>query len=159
AAKPDALAGQVPAEGLAFQAGLSEGAGNKVECSVAGKPRAIELPGAVSWGKGQVAERAYTGRAGQTIEPPDVGDLEKDQAFTVAAWVKLPRTNVGGAVLARMDDGNGFRGWDLWVQNGSVGMHLINRWPDDALKVVTQARIKPNTWTHVLVSYDGSGKV
>jgi hypothetical protein len=37
-------------------------------------------------------------------------------------------------------------------------MHLIHRWPDDALKVVGKKPIKGNTWTHVAVSYDGSGK-
>ena len=88
AAKPDALAGQVPAEGLAFQAGLSEGAGNKVECSVAGKPRAIELPGAVTWGKGQVAEKAYTVRAGQTTAGVAMKDelLDPKGPFNGEGW-------------------------------------------------------------------------
>jgi len=34
----------------------------------------------------------------------------------------------------RMSEKDDFRGWDLWVQNNQVGMHLINKWPTDALR-------------------------
>jgi hypothetical protein len=159
AAKPDAIGGKEPTEGLVFQGKLSEGKGNKLAFNVVGQPREVELSGeAVAWEKGHVAERAYRVRAGQTVELPDVGDFDRGSAFTVSAWVKLPKGNPAGAILARMDDGNDFRGWDLWVEQGRVGAHIIHRWPNDALKVVSMTRVKPNVWTHVLVSYDGSGK-
>ena len=57
-----------------------------------------------------------------------------------------------------MDDGDDFRGWDLWVEGGKVAAHIIHKWPDDALKVVSDGELKPNVWNHVLVTYDGSGK-
>ena len=28
-----------------------------------------------------------------------------------------------------MDDQNDYRGWDLWLENGQVGTHIINKWP------------------------------
>ena len=36
-------------------------------------------------------------------------------------------------------------------------MHLIHKWPEDALKVVTKKTIKPDVWTLVTLSYNGSG--
>ena len=36
-----------------------------------------------------------------------------------------------------------YRGWDLWLENGRVGTHIINKWPDDALKVVANDALKP----------------
>ena len=36
-----------------------------------------------------------------------------------------------------MDDQHDYRGWDLWLENGKVGAHIIHKWPEDALKVVT----------------------
>src|SRR5205823_11092045 len=63
-----------------------------------------------------------------------------------------------GAFFSRMDDQNDFRGWDLWLQNGRVGTHIVSKWPGDAIKVVSNNPIKTNQWTHVFVTYDGSSQ-
>jgi hypothetical protein len=57
-----------------------------------------------------------------------------------------------------MDEADGHRGWDLWLQDDRIGTHIISKWQDDALKVVAKNPLKINTWHHVTVSYDGSGK-
>src|SRR5262249_28624843 len=36
--------------------------------------------------------------------------------------------------------------------------HIVHKWQDDALKVVSQAPLTLNEWTHVCVTYDGSKK-
>src|SRR5579862_1482377 len=91
-----------------------------------------------------------------------VGDRDKDQPFSFGCWVKLPQGHKGsGALFSRMDDAPAaaFRGWDLWVQENEIGTHLINKWPEDGLKVVTTSKaLKPGTWQHVFVTYDGSAK-
>ncbi|MFO0845936.1 MAG: DUF1553 domain-containing protein [Gemmataceae bacterium] len=157
-AKPEAFDGKVPTDGLVLHGKLSEGEGSKVKFDLAGKERVVDLAGETKWDKGHLAEKAYQVSPVKTVELPEAGDFDKGQAFTVSAWVKLPAVNVAGAFLARMDEGNDFRGWDLWLENGRVGMHLVNKWPGDAIKVVATNPIKPKAWTHVLVSYDGSGK-
>lgn len=88
----------------------------------------------------------------------DAGDIERDQSFTISMWVKLATDNQGGALLARMDDGANFRGWDVWLENGNVGTHIINKWPDNALKVVTKQRLTSSRFQHVAITYDGSSK-
>ncbi len=89
----------------------------------------------------------------------DLGDFERDQSFSYGAWVKMAKpAQPGGALVARMDEGNGYRGWDLWIEQGKVGAHIINTWESDAIKVVSTEPIKPNEWTHVFVTYDGSSK-
>ncbi len=95
---------------------------------------------------------------GALLELADVGDFEKDKPFAYGAWVKPTKDGLGGAILARMDDGKDFRGWDLWVENNRVGAHIINKWPTDAIKVMSDTPLKTGVWTHVMVSYDGSGK-
>jgi hypothetical protein len=92
------------------------------------------------------------------FESADAGDFEKDHAFSYGAWIKLPRRGMTGAVLARMDTAGGHRGWDLWLEGNRVATHILHNWPDDALKVVSRAEVPPNAWTHVLATYDGSGK-
>jgi hypothetical protein len=57
-----------------------------------------------------------------------------------------------------MDQAQEYRGWDFWVQRRQIGTHIINAWPDNALKVVGKNQIPANEWTHVAVTYDGSSK-
>jgi len=90
----------------------------------------------------------------------DIGTFEKDGARSFGCWVKLPKTYTGSAsILARMDDDDGFRGWDLSAQDGEFTTHLVHHWQDDAIKVLTTGKtLKPGNWQHVFVTYDGSGK-
>jgi len=88
----------------------------------------------------------------------DAGDFQQDHAFSFGAWVKVPRSNVTGAVMARMDDQHGYQGWDLWLERGKPGTHIVHSWPDDGLKVKATTEIPPDVWTHLFVTYDGSGK-
>jgi hypothetical protein len=133
AAKADELAATVPAEGLRLSANAP-------------------APGAIGAG--------FESAAWPTVgfEAADAGDFEKDRAFSYGAWVKLPRRKMTGAVLARMDNTGDYRGWDLWLEGNRVATHIVHKWPDDALKVVSRAEVPADAWTHVLATYDGSGK-
>src|SRR5690606_809025 len=95
---------------------------------------------------------------GAAAEFGDVGDFEKDQAFTTSGWLRLPAAETFGAIAARMDREQGYRGWDFWAQRRQIGAHIINQWPENGLKVVGKNQIPANEWTHVAVTYDGSGK-
>ena len=95
-----------------------------------------------------------------TVEVADAGDFEQDQAVLLSApGSSCPEATAAAPIVARMDDQNDYRGWDLWVEDGRVGTHIIHKWPDDALKVVANEAAQGRTsGTHVLVTYDGSGK-
>ncbi len=66
------------------------------------------------------------------FESAEAGDFEKDHAFSFGAWIKIPDAKSYGSVLARMDDRNNYRGWDIWLEGGRIGAHLVHQWPDDA---------------------------
>ena len=84
-------------------------------------------------------------------------DVEFDRAFSMAAWVK-PNGKPSGAIFSKMDVKADFRGFDLWMEGGRIGTHLVNTWQSNALKVVSEDVLKPDKWQHVVVSYDGSHK-
>jgi Protein of unknown function (DUF1553)/Protein of unknown function (DUF1549)/Concanavalin A-like lectin/glucanases superfamily/Planctomycete cytochrome C len=157
-AKADRVAALTPRDGIRLHAPLNEGEGKTLHVAVEGEARAVSLPTGFVWAPGQVSDKAFQSKPGAAAELPDVGDFEKDQAFSYGAWVRLPKNSLTGSVFARMEESNGHRGWDLWVEGGRVAAHVIHRWPDDALKVATQALLKPNQWHHLFVTYDGSGK-
>ncbi|HEX3151086.1 MAG TPA: DUF1553 domain-containing protein [Gemmataceae bacterium] len=86
----------------------------------------------------------------------DVGP-DGDTPFSVSVWV-YPANNGLYALASRMDDGAAHRGWDVLLESGRVSSHLVNRWPDNGLKVLTRDALTPNAWHHVLVTHDGSKK-
>lgn len=152
------LAPAVPADELTFHAPLNDGQSDRVAVTIAGQTQSLALPAALASDVGHVAPTAYKAAPDVTIEVPEAGDFDKDQGFSFGAWVKLDKADAGGALLARMDDQNMYRGWDLWFENGRPGTHLIHRWDEDGLKVVANEPLKAGQWSHVLLTYDGSGK-
>ena len=154
----ETLAGHDVKEGLHFRASLSEGKGEKVQSEVDGQPREFTVSGKPGWIDGHVGAKGYRVRPDGNLELAGVGDFERDQAFSFAAWVKLPKGAKTGAVFARMDDTKDYRGWDLWVENQQIGAHIIHKWPEDALKVVANNPVTPDAWHHIVVAYDGSSK-
>jgi len=93
----------------------------------------------------------------------DVGDFEKDQAFTFSGWIRLFEvvahqefgTN-SGTIISRMDGGD-LRGWNLYVENNKLLIQLTNHWPDNAISI-SGDMLPRSEWIHLTVSYDGSGK-
>jgi len=155
---PGTLANALPADGLKLLAPLSEGAGASAQVVTGGAWRVAPLGSQPAWQPGHVADKALQVKPGNTLSVAEAGDFEKDQPFSFGAWVKLPKNVPGGAIFARMDEAGGHRGWDLWTENGKVGAHIINKWPEDALKVVARDPLPPDAWSHVFVTFDGSGK-
>jgi hypothetical protein len=155
-ATPETLAATVPVEALTFHAALNEGNGKSMRAIVNGEPHDVTLNDSAQWIDG-VSSKALQ-LQGSACDFPEVGDFEKDQAFSCSAWVKVQPNDSAGAIVARMDKPEGYQGWDMWVQQRRVGMHMVSRWPNDALKAVSQAQLKPNEWTHVAITYDGSSK-
>ena len=60
------------------------------------------------------------------------------------------RTSRSGPIVARMDDQHDYRGWDLWIENGRVGTHIINKWPDRRHQGGRRTNpSRPSEWNHV----------
>ncbi len=86
----------------------------------------------------------------------DVGDFDKTDAFSYSIWINP--VNGNGSPLSRMDSGSDYRGWDLYMAGMKPMVHIINKWPANALKIVANRTIPNNEWTHIFVTYDGSAK-
>ncbi|MFO0817790.1 MAG: DUF1553 domain-containing protein [Pirellulales bacterium] len=157
-ASAEQIAAHIPREKLVFHAPLSEGMGASTSVSGPSGAQTVNIGGEVVWDEGFLAGKAWKSRPDSSLAVADAGNFERDQPFAFGAWVYLPDNKVTGSLLARMDDGHDFRGWDLWIEQGKVGAHIIHKWPDDALKVVAGDPLPANRWTHVMVTYDGSSK-
>lgn len=94
---------------------------------------------------------------GAYIDAGQVGSFERSDAFSYGTWIK-PEGGGNGAPIARMDDNNAHRGYDLFVSGNRVSVHIISAWPSNSLKVVSKEAIAADDWSHVFVTYDGSSK-
>ncbi len=157
-ADASAILKSIPTTDLTLLASLSEGQGNTTRVLFAGLERQVPLPANIQWQPGEAGGKAIMTPQGAAAVIPDAGDFDKDKPYTCAVWAKLPGNVAGGAVLGRMDEKDGFRGWDMYVQNGFLASHLIHHWQDDAIKVVSNTAMDPAKWHHLCVTYDGSGK-
>jgi hypothetical protein len=158
AATADVFSEHLPRQDLQLAARLDEGSGPTVKVLVGQESRDVPLGQGAAWEAGHIAPHALQVSQAPVCEIADAGDFDVEQPFSCAAWIKLPANDSYGAIVSRMDNDQDFRGWDMWVESRRVGMHIVHKWNDDALKVVSQDQIPANRWTHVLVTYDGSKK-
>ena len=141
-----------------LQIPLEESAGQTVTANTPTGTLTAPAPAGIAAEPGPVNGKGYRITPGATVEFPGNDGFERDQPFSFGTWLRMPKDGPSGSVFARMDEGRDFRGWDLYLENGRIGTHLISKWPSDAIKVVTKKPIAPDTWQHVFVTYNGSGK-
>jgi len=135
---------------------LDQQAGDEAVVFAGDEQNKAKVHGKAAWIEGKQG-RAFKCDGGNYIDAGELANFERTDAFSYGAWIK-PQGKAGGAPIARMDDRNGHRGFDLYASGGKVAVHLINSWPNNALKVTTKASLKPDQWQHVFVTYDGSSK-
>jgi hypothetical protein len=119
--------------------------------TVDGKPTEWTIPGGHRDGPLGPALLA----SAATTDLGDLGAISRGEKVSFGVHIYIEGTP-SGAVIARMDPANQHRGWDLWLENGKIGTHFIDRWPDAANKIVAPEPLEPGKWHHVLVTFDGS---
>jgi len=156
-ATPAVVAKSLPQDTPLVDISFAEGEGTTTRARLIGKDTELPLTPSTKWQAGPSGAPAILldGKGGELANS---GDFEHDQPFSVSMWVRVPGNDSSYAIVSRMDEANTHRGWDVWVQGRRIAMHLVHAYPDNALKVVAKNQLKPDTWTLVSVTYDGSGK-
>ena len=86
----------------------------------------------------------------------NVCDFQDDVPFSYGAWVKT-KPNLNGAIIAKIDVSDFYKGYDLSVNDDILSARLTRRRSGYSIKVSTKpGSIKPDRWHHVFVTYDGS---
>lgn len=156
-ANPEDVTNKVPTSDLDLHVPLADG-DRKIRYVYRGRKGAENRPKTVEWRAGRTAAKAAYLNQGAVLTLKEAGDYDSTEAFSYAAWVKLPANDGSGAIMARMKETDSFRGWDMWVEGRRVGAHIINKWPENAIKVVSRKQLPADTWVHIAVAYDGTSK-
>ncbi len=156
-AKPSDLDGDLNISNLVVHAPLHTRESNGVTVAQ-GPSRWVPLKGEQEWVDGKLGP-ALVLKKGATLDLGDAGDFERTNAFSYGAWVRVSKAAGQAGVIARMEKGPEYRGWDLYQSDKKFSVHIVSKWPENALKVSTKVEvIKEKTFQHVFVTYDGSGK-
>lgn len=155
---PESLDQRIPKEDLQVHLPLTEGQGSVVK-SVCEPGQEFTAAGDVKWIPDGRLGPAPVITKDSTLNLGTAGDFERDEEFSFGAWVRTARNNADGAIIARMDEQDAFRGWDLSQFKNTFQVHLVSQWPENAIRVEAQREaVKPGEWHHVFVTWDGSGK-
>jgi hypothetical protein len=152
------FAKEIPTDKLLVHLLLNDGQSNVVS-GTAGIKGKFTATGALDWKDGGRYGLAPKLKKDANFDLGDLANFEKTNKFSYGAWVRISTPGAFGPLIARMDQTNSFRGWDLVQAGKKLTVHLVNKWPDDALKVETKDEVlKPGVWQHFFVTYDGSAK-
>lgn len=121
-----------------------------------GAAPAFQTSGATHPAAGKLAG-GYEFDGGSHLDCGQVGAFSRSDRVSFGAWI-LPTSGEPLTVLSKMDESASHRGYDLIVEDGRLAVHLIDKWPDNGLKVIARSPMVLGAWHHVLATYDGSGK-
>ncbi len=121
------------------------------------------IPGAQAHGDAVTFVPGVDGQALRLAGPSFVdcgaiGDFERSDPFSYGGWMWLEGDRVH-VPMAKMDNENGHRGWDIYISGRLAYVHLIHEWPARTVRVVTRDKLPTGRWFHLFVTYDGSSKV
>jgi hypothetical protein len=122
--------------------------GNKIEAVLA-----AELGAPTSQAGKRGLAYVFDGKSKSSLG--SIGDFDGGLPFSISVWV-YPSSNDGMAILSKMDEAAGYRGYDLLLEGGKLTAHLVNRWPDNAIKISATTSLALNSWHHVVLAYDGA---
>jgi hypothetical protein len=115
-----------------------------------------KIHGTAGWDAARVANGLRLD--GKThVELGDQCGFERDQPFSVGAWLYIDGEGAM-TVLSRMDDEAAFRGYDFYLGEGRLYVHLVHQWDSNAIRVNTQQPLVRQKWQHVCFTYDGSSR-
>lgn len=127
------------------------GSGKRVDGSeIAAKP-----DGNVQFDEGIVG-KSFKPEKSAWFEYGETFNFEKDQPFSVSTYLMV--TPAGGAPFGKMNDADGARGWDVEFHGLRPSVHLIHRFPQDAIHIQADEDLPADVFTHLAFTYDGSGK-
>jgi hypothetical protein len=143
--------------GLVAHAPLREGDGSATTVRLAdGRATLVETPGKLEWRSDGKFGPAAVIAADTALDLGDLGNFERDQAFSVALWVRPADKQNDGALVVRT--GAKSEPFKLSLRQGKLAFNLQTADAKNTIAANTRNAIAPpGKWVHIAATYDGSG--
>ena len=145
-------------EGLVAHYPIDETEGKETANAVRGQPGGVYAgPGEPEWVPGVMGHAVRLNGEGGHFTCGEAFHPERTDSFSYGCWFLSEDDERYGALLAKRDDINGGRGFDLWFEVGRIGTHLIHQESgNNRVKVLSEDPVSGGCWQHVMVTYEGS---
>lgn len=122
----------------------------RISAKVKGSPEIISSPA----GKGMRFNNEL-----DFLEIPGQGLFEMTSAFSFSFWAKPESREPYRSLLANSGNKNNFfRGYEVFLDSTNrVQVRIINALPHNCIHIITKDPIKMEDWSHIALTYDGSG--
>ena len=91
--------------------------------------------------------------------PIEFGEFDRADPFAFSFWVRPHSTTGTMSLLMRIAGKNDSqRGYEIALYKNRLAVQLISSYPANRIEVRSTTALADEDWTHVVVSYDGSGK-
>ncbi|MEM6963901.1 MAG: DUF1553 domain-containing protein [Bacteroidota bacterium] len=92
------------------------------------------------------------------LDCEDVGIFKRSDAFSVGLWVNIPGETTEGVIFHKNKGTtlHSYRGYHLYLKDNKLEWAMARTMPENAIIEVTADTIPKGTWTHLMVTYDGS---
>ena len=125
------------------------------------------IKGDPTFGGGMVSRAVFFD--GQTqVSFGNVGAIENNQPFTLAAWLRPGLGKLSNHVFQKIADEQTRRGYEVLFDStqlveiqrwaAPLTIRLTSAWPDNAIVLRTRELFVNGEWKHLTITYDGSGK-
>jgi hypothetical protein len=132
--------------------------GSEASLESPGGTRTISLKEGLALGDGpQPGSKALHFGEKAQLEIPDGDGFRSDKPFSIAAWVLSPQNDDDFVIASQMNPEDKNRGWLIELSRRVPAMRLTG---DEGKSIVARVehlrQLKPGTWSHLVVTYDGS---
>ncbi|MFD2255384.1 DUF1553 domain-containing protein [Luteolibacter algae] len=89
------------------------------------------------------------------IELGDIGGFARRDQVSYGGFVYF-KGKPTGAIIAKMEASDDMPGWDLFIDRGKIGGHIIEKWQKSANRFLTRKPVQSGQWHHLMVTFDGT---
>ncbi len=88
-----------------------------------------------------------------------IGDFEQSQPFSIDFWIYPNEIYPEASVFSRSNqERHGFKGYNLYLKDNRLRFVMSHAWPHDNLEVISEQALPAKQWSHVTLTYAGTGR-
>lgn len=111
------------------------------------------------WIVGKLNNALLFGGTDEYVNLGNIADFERTDSFSIEFWFKT-LTSSPEMIMSKMLNSGTFRGWNIFIENGSITTALIS---DNAsinrLQLKTNSAYNNGTFHHCVITYNGSSDI
>ncbi len=132
--------------------------GSAASLEYGGRTETVSLKDGLDLGDGPRSNsKALHFGANSQLEIPGIDDFSSDKAFSIATWILSPQNADNFVIASQMNPEDKDRGWLIEL---GARVPMLKLTGDEGKSISARAehlrQLKPGTWNHLVVTYDGS---